>query len=295
MNCKEISAKSALHSIPSGNYPYSWDMNIYRGCSHRCVYCFANYTHSYLNSKNFFDDIFVKTNIAELFEKEIASLSWKTEPICICGVTDCYQPIEETYKIMPKILGSLIKHKNPALIVTKSDLILRDIKLIEELAKLTTINIATTITTMDEALAKHLEPGAPTPEKRMKVLAKMKDIGCETTLLLMPILPRITDSKENLEQIFANAKECCIDNIYSSMLYLRGQTKENVMSFLKDFSQPIFEEYSKIFRKVYAPKQERMAVYHIIKILRKKYLHYSRSKSVTNVQTKIADFNKIHI
>ncbi|WP_330656079.1 SPL family radical SAM protein [Alkaliphilus flagellatus] len=105
--------------------PYSWDLNIYRGCEHGCKYCYAMYSHQYLGSKDYFGNIFIKTNIVQKLEEQLSSSSWKREIINIGGVTDSYQPIEEEYKIMPKILKLLIKYKTPAIISTKSDLILR--------------------------------------------------------------------------------------------------------------------------------------------------------------------------
>ena len=146
---KEIECKSACNNV-RGGFPYRWDLNAYRGCGHGCKYCFALYTHRYMESDDFFNEIYVKTNIAERLEILLRSKSWKGDAINLGGVTDSYQPAEERYRLMPEIWKLLIRYKNPAIISTKSDLILRDFELIEELAATAGVNVASTITCSDE-------------------------------------------------------------------------------------------------------------------------------------------------
>lgn len=95
--------------------PCAWDLNIYRGCEHGCRYCYALYSHDYLNDsdRRFFDRVYYKSNIAQVLEKELSAKSWKHEAVNIGGVTDSYQPLEEQLQIMPEILKVLIKHKTP--------------------------------------------------------------------------------------------------------------------------------------------------------------------------------------
>ncbi|WP_373276630.1 SPL family radical SAM protein, partial [Clostridioides difficile] len=125
---------------------------------HGCKYCYAIYSHKYINSNNYFEEIYVKTNIVEKLERQLKSSKWKKEVINIGGVTDSYQPIEADYKIMPEILNLLIKYKTPAIISTKSDLILRDYDLIDKLSRITYINVASTITTVNEDTQRLIEP-----------------------------------------------------------------------------------------------------------------------------------------
>ena len=109
MNFKEIKAKSVLH-YHDKKFASNYDLNIYRGCEHKCEYCFAQYSHKYLEN-DFFNDIYIKTNVAEILDKELTKKPLNHTQICICGVSDCYQPAEEKYKLMPDILKVLIKHK----------------------------------------------------------------------------------------------------------------------------------------------------------------------------------------
>lgn len=233
-NYNEITCKSACNKIKR-SMPYKWDLNIYRGCEHQCKYCYALYSHKYLtknnknnNSKNnkdidknsktnyihnpspntkFFKNIYIKTNIVEELEKQLLRSSWNNEIINIGGVTDSYQPIEADYGLMSEILQLLIKYKNPAIISTKSDLILRDLDLINELSEITYINVATSVTTMDEKLRSILEPVASPSKNRIKILKKFrKRTNASTGLHLMPIIPHITDSDKNLNLLFKNGR-----------------------------------------------------------------------------------------
>ena len=142
---REINCKSAINKIEN-KFGFCNDLNIYRGCLHKCYYCYAVYSHKYINSRDFFSEIFVKKNIAEVLEKELSSKSWKRETINLGSVTDSYQKAEEDYKIMPDILKLLIKYKTRMCISTKSDLILRDFELIDKLSNIDPVRIASTIT-----------------------------------------------------------------------------------------------------------------------------------------------------
>lgn len=119
-----------MNHIKTTRLPYHWDLNIYRGCEHNCEYCFAMYTHQYIEDTDFFHHIYVKKNIVEQLEKKLSSPSWKKEIINLGGVTDNYQPAEKSFQLMPEILKLMIRYKNPIIISTKSTLILRDLELI---------------------------------------------------------------------------------------------------------------------------------------------------------------------
>ena len=248
-----ISCKTALHSV-RGRFPYDLDLNIYRGCENGCRYCFAIYSHKYMKesaevpagsahisetlSDNYYDHIYVKTNIVERLEKELSRPNRKREVINIGGVCDSYQAAEKEFQLMPEILRLMIKHKNPVIISTKSDLILRDFDLIEELAETTFVNIAATITTADENIQKIIESGAVSPQRRFDMLQKFKKTNAAIGVHTMPILPLLTDSPENLESVFSKSKEVGADYIIVQPLYLRGQTR----TFYFDFIQKEFPE-----------------------------------------------------
>ncbi len=168
---KEIQAKTILH-YHARQFATNWDANIYRGCGHNCRYCFAQYSHRYLDNSDFFDDVFVKSNAPELLQKEMSKRTWDFSPVNVCGISDCYQPAEAEYKIMPKVINSFIKKRNPLFIGTKSTLILRDFHLIEKLNKVAEVSIATSVSSLDEGTRKLIEPSASPTIERLKMLKK---------------------------------------------------------------------------------------------------------------------------
>ena len=187
-----------------------------------------------MESSSFYNEIFVKTNIAERLDRLLSSKSWKGEAINLGGVTDNYQPIEAEYKIMPDVWDVLIKHKNPCTISTKSDLILRDYDLIEKLAGLTYVNIASTITCIDEKIREKIEPGAAPSERRFNMLEAFGKTEAFTGMHTMPVIPFITDSEENLEGLFCRAQRAGIDYAIVQPMNLKGETKLVFLSFVKE-------------------------------------------------------------
>jgi len=268
---EEIKIKKALNRLHSNFLPYKYDLNIYRGCSHRCQYCYALYSHRYLENNNFFEKIYVKTNIVETLEKELSSKKWRQEWVNLGGVTDSYQAIERQYQIMPKILELMIKYKTPITISTKSDLILRDIDLLEKLAKVTTVNVAVTITTWDEKLAQKLEPGAISSQKRMDIFKQLKGKGINLGLHLMPIIPYLTDTSENLENILRESGKIKMDYVIAGMLNLRSETRKNFLKFIQENYPQLADKYFREYKGVYWEKEKRREVYLKVHRLMNKY------------------------
>jgi DNA repair photolyase len=282
---EEIRVNKALNNIKETSrlsLPFQWDLNIYRGCGHGCNYCYALYSHSYLEKEekssyggkdgsNFFRKIYVKTNIAEALEKQLAARSWRKELINIGGVCDSYQPAEARYGLMREVLKLMIKYKNPVTISTKSDLILRDFDLLEELAELAYVNVAVTVTTTDEKLSSLLEPLASSPEKRFSVLQAFKDTAATTGLHMMPILPFLTDSPENLEQILSLAAECEVDYALPGLLNLRGETRKHFFNFLACEFPELSVPYRRLYAKGGADRTYRAALYGVLGALMEKH------------------------
>jgi DNA repair photolyase len=267
---KDIYAKTALH-FHTSEMPCHWDVNAYRGCGHGCRYCFAQYTHEYMEAGNFFDQIFVKRNIAEILDKELGKKSWGKHRINLSGVTDAYQPLEERMKLMPSIWKVLIKHKNPVILSTKSSLILRDIELISELASLTSVCITCSITIMDENLRSMIEPGAAPALDRFKVLETFGKSGCLTSVLLTPVMPGINDSMVNLDAIFRKSAETGVSGISPWPLNLRGNTKSRFFSFLKLHFPGLLPRYQQLFKGWHVEKSYADELREKVQMLRKKY------------------------
>lgn len=269
-NIECITCATALNKLKR-KIPYGWDLNIYRGCSHYCKYCYAIYSHEYLGEEDF-SKVFVKTNIAELLDKELSSKSWNREVINIGGVTDSYQDAEAEMKIMPEILKVLIKYKTPAIISTKSDLILRDYDLIAELAKITYVNVASTITTMDETVRQKIEPFASPSIDRFKVLKEFRKTNASVGLHVMPIIPYLTDSYSNIENLCSEAKQTNVHYMLPGVLYLRGTTRKIFFDFIKNDYPDKYENITDLFKTGGADKEYKDKLYtEIVNPLRLKY------------------------
>lgn len=266
----ELNTKTALNKLKR-KIPYSWDLNIYRGCNHGCKYCYAIYSHDYLNDGNFFDKVYYKKNIIEALERELSSSDWKREIVNIGGVTDSYQQIEKELKIMRDVLKLMIKYKTPVIISTKSDLILRDFDLIDELSKITYVNIAFTITTMDEEIRKKLEPNTSPSLNRFNALKKFKETNASLGVHVMPIIPYLTDNKENLEEIYRLSSEIGVHYVLPGTLYLREKTKPYFFNFIKEEYNNIYIKLIDLYKKGGAGKEYKDGLYKNINELKQKY------------------------
>ncbi|MDR0768189.1 MAG: radical SAM protein [Methanosarcinales archaeon] len=273
-----IQCKTALHAV-SGGFPYKLDLNIYRGCENGCKYCFAIYSHKYMKSEelkdqspdSYYDQIYVKTNVAEQLDKELSRPGRKKAVVNIGGVCDSYQRAESLFELMPDILKVMLKHKNPIIISTKSDLILRDFDLIDELSKHVFVNIASTITTVDENLREKIEPGAVSTKRRFDMLEKFKKTDATIGVHTMPILPYLTDMPENLEAIFSKTKEIGAEYIIVQTLYLRSQTKQTYLEFIKSEFPELLESTKQLYRMGSLDKEYKKKFYSMLNPLLKKY------------------------
>ena len=276
----EITCSTALHELKR-KITYGWDLNIYRGCSHGCRYCYAMGTHGFTGLADFLTNISVKTNVVEVLEKQLASSTWKREIVNIGGVTDSYQPAEAQYQLMPEILKLLIKYKTPAIISTKSDLVLRDYDLIDELSRITYINVAATVTTLDETIRKKIEPGAVSGRARFAMLKQFRKTNASVGHHLMPIIPTLTDDSETLTALFEAGQDAGIDYVLPGALYLRGATKPAFFDFIKTSYPEKYDTLWNLYKKGGAPKEYKDELYGRLNPLRQSFgLSNSYSKPI---------------
>ena len=262
-------AHSALYRHKKRGLPYRWDLNIYRGCTHNCRYCYSVKSHKYLTDDP--DTIFAKTNVAEALDRELSSPAWRGEIINIGGVCDSYQPAEAECRIMPEVLRVLIKHKNPAIISTKSDLILRDIALIDELASHAYVNIAACITTPDTKLAARVEPGAVSPSRRLDVLHEFGKTRANTAFHIMPILPFLADDEDSLETMVRMAADANVNYLLAGMLNLRGDIQPRYIDFIASDYPRLLPGYLALFRTGSASQLYKARVHGRLSRLREQF------------------------
>lgn len=171
-------------------------INPYRGCEHGCVYCFARPTHAYLGLSpglDFESKLFMKPDAPALLERELSAPGYEPRTMAIGTNTDPYQPIEKKYEIMRRILEVLERAGHPVGIVTKSALVTRDIDILSRMAKRNLVRVAISVTTLDQKLARSMEPRAATPPRRLEALRQLSEAGIPTTALVAPIIPAIND------------------------------------------------------------------------------------------------------
>ncbi|QDU58284.1 PA0069 family radical SAM protein [Aeoliella mucimassa] len=192
----------------SPDIPFRYSMNPYRGCAHGCSYCYARPTHEYLGLSaglDFETQVFVKHRAAELLRKWLAKPKWQGEWIALSGVTDCYQPAEQRFKITRSCLAVAAECRQPMGIITKNALVVRDLDLLTELAQFNAVHVAISLTTLDSQLARTMEPRTSTPEARLRTLATLSAAGIPTQVVVAPIIPGLTDSE--VPAILAAARE----------------------------------------------------------------------------------------
>src|SRR5918911_5346189 len=192
----EIQARSALNHVPKqSRMPFEWTINVYRGCSHACLYCFARPTHTYLNfdaGRDFERKIVVKVNAAEVLRRELRKKTWTRAHVAMGTNTDPYQRCEGRYRLTRGVLEVLRDYVNPCSVLTKSPLLLRDLDLFVELCETAGFSANLSIGTLDEEVWRRSEPGTPHPKARMAAVRQLVRAGVPCGILMAPILPGIS-------------------------------------------------------------------------------------------------------
>lgn len=246
-----------LHYVNVWFLPFRWGVNTYRGCEHNCVYCNARYTHEYLGlpTGEFACRIFVKDNAAEVLDKEFSKEKWKkTRTVNVSTVTDPYQPAENTYKITREVLEIFLKHHNALMLTTKSDLVLRDLDILTKIAETGFLNVVITVPTMDETLRENIEPRAPSVEKRLKVIQELHEAGITVGVAAIPLLPCISDSQENLDDLLKTVAERGADYVITDMLNFREEARDRFMKFLTVYDHSLISTYEQLYPTNYCDK-----------------------------------------
>src|SRR5204862_8155546 len=196
--------RSVLTRCLSPRMPFVWMINPYRGCEFACKYCYARYTHEFMEMRDgvdFEQKIYVKQHAADLLRQELRRVK-AGEEIAIGTATDPYQPAERRFEVTRAILEEFARHEGLELgIVTKSNLVLRDIDLLQEIGRKNDISVHVTITTLNVDLARILEPRAPRPDLRLEAVRRLNQAGINAGVSCSPVIPEITDSPRDLDAV----------------------------------------------------------------------------------------------
>ncbi len=189
-------SQSIISFNDSPDIPFRAGLNPYRGCEHGCAYCFARPYHEYLGFSaglDFETKIVVKENAPELLRRELSKKSWQPQPIAMSAISDCYQPVERRLQLTRRCLEVLAEFRNPVGIITKNHLVTRDLDHLGELAKFGAAHVCISLTTLDGALAKTLEPRASSPTRRLAAIEELSAAGVPVIVLTAPIIPGLND------------------------------------------------------------------------------------------------------
>jgi len=248
---KEIAAKTLVSRVSGIDLVFGLDygVNLYRGCQHRCIYCDSR--SLCYGIENFDGDVLIKVNAIELLRDEL-SRKRKKGIIGTGSMNDPYMPLEEQIKLTRRALEVVATYGFGVHVITKSDLVLRDIDILQKISRVSAA-VSLTITTVDDALAKIVEPGAPPSSARFRAMKRLSEAGIETRLALMPTLPFIEDSWENVRAIIERAHACGVQTIIPWFgMSMRNRQRDYFYARLDESFPGLRRRYESAYGESYA-------------------------------------------
>lgn len=236
--------RKILSENDSPDVGFRFSINPYRGCEHGCAYCYARPTHELLGMNGGLDfetKILVKHNAAELLRDELGGSRWQPQPIALSGVTDCYQPAERRFRLTRACLEVLSEAGNPAIVITKNALIVRDLDLLSSMAERRLVRVFLSLTTLNAQLARDMEPRTSLPEARLEAIGKLHSAGIPVGMMLAPVIPGLTETE--VPALLAAAKDAGAASAHYVLLRLPYSVR------------PVFFDW---LERLYPQKQERV-------------------------------------
>jgi len=270
-----LTARSLLNRCTGVRMPFTWTINPYRGCEFACKYCYARYTHEFMEMRDGVDferKIYVKQYAAGLLRGELRKVK-AGEEIAIGTATDPYQPAEKRYEITRAILEELSLHTGLEIgIVTKSTLVVRDIDVLRRVAAGNKLFVNVTITTLKTELARILEPRAPRPDLRLDAVRKLNEAGVAAGVICAPVLPGITDSTADLEALVEATAQAHGKYIFANPLFLKPCSAAVFLPFLeKEFPHLVKSYRDRFASGAFVAKSYRRRISDLMAKLRQKH------------------------
>jgi DNA repair photolyase len=256
-----VNARTIINRVPpSSRMSFRYTINAYRGCSHACTYCFARPTHEFLGlgvGEDFERRIVVKVNALELAEAELSSPRWGGDLIAMGTNTDPYQAAEGKYHLTQGIIGALSLRRNPFSILTKSTLVLRDLRPLAEASRRTHVRVNLSIGTLDREVWRLTEPGTPPPGQRVEAVSRLNDAGVACGVLVAPLLPGLSDSDQQVAEVVTACRRAGAVSVTPVVLHLRPGVREHYLSWLATTRPDLLELYEQRFGgRSYQPRVE---------------------------------------
>jgi DNA repair photolyase len=271
-----LPTKSLLNRCVSNRQmPFTWTINPYRGCEFGCRYCYARYTHEFMEMRDgmeFEQKIYVKQHAAGLLRHELRRVK-RDESIALGTATDPYQPAERRYEVTRAILEEFALHRGYELgIVTKSDMVVRDVDLLQRVAQSNKLSVHVTITTLDTNLARILEPRAPRPDLRIEAVRTLAKAGLRVGISCSPVVPGITDSPKDLESLIQAAAEAGADYVFANPLFLKPCSAAVFLPFLEQHFPHLATNYRQRYQdRAFLPPAYAKRLSQLVTRLREKH------------------------
>jgi DNA repair photolyase len=271
-----LPAKSIVNRCESRRVLFPWSVNPYRGCEFGCKYCYARYTHEYmeLSGGDFERKIFVKKDAGPLAARDLLSRGLNGEHIAIGSATDPYQPAEKEFGATRAILEEMARHDGLSVsITTKSNLVLRDIDVLQRIAARSKISVNISVTTPRTGLARLLEPRAPRPDLRLAAVRELRQAGIAAGVFVIPVLPGLTEGEEDLDALARGASEAGAGWFGAGVLFLMPASREQFMPFLRKRFPHLARRYQEFYGRdrAYPPAEYSREIAQRVALLRKKY------------------------
>jgi len=269
----EITCKSAVHRVQGMPY-LKWSLNPYGGCVHRCRFCFAvqyRVVAEQGTQQDFGTRLFIKTNFLSVLARELRRPGLQGEHLTLGTATDPYQPVEGRYQLTRGTLQLMLDHANPMSLLTKSPLIVRDVDLLADLARIASAEVFFSITTVDLDLWRTLEPGTANPFNRLRAMRRLREAGVTAGVMMAPVLPGITDSAESIEGVAAAARDHDAATFSTAPLRLAPHVKEFYLGFVGEEYPDLLPRYKRAYPGAYAPLEYREKLQERINRIRVQY------------------------
>jgi DNA repair photolyase len=270
-----LPVKSLLNRCTSERVPFPWTVNPYRGCEFGCRYCYARYTHEFmeLDPAEFERKIYVKGRCGELAAGELSSMDLRGQHIAIGTATDPYQPAEEEFGATRAVLEAMARQSSLSVsITTKSNRVVRDMDLLQRIGERSSISVNLSVTTLHQRLARRLEPRAPRPDLRLAAVTRLREAGIAAGVFAMPILPGITDKEGDLDALARAARDAGAQWLAAGVLFLMPSSLGVFLPFLEQEFPKLARRYREWYtRNAYAPETYRKEISERLAALRAKY------------------------
>ena len=243
-----VECKSALN--PVKNMGFAWSLNPYTGCEHRCAFCYVRAFELRADrpsNDRYGRTVRVKINVASVLRAELSRRSWKKETVVIGAATDPYQPAEGRFRLTRQCLEAMRDFSNPAAMITRGPMIVRDIDVLSELARRAEVHVTFSIPTLDDDVWRKTEPGTAHPRQRLRALEKLVTAGIDAGVGMAPILPGLSDRPEQLETVVKAARAAGATGLWANMLHLKDGTREHFLSVLARHWPDLLQRYERAY------------------------------------------------